>query len=123
MFPTIGNNDVFNHDQMPYGKQPLTQNLTKLWEPLGLNLHNDLNFQTGGYYVREITPTLSIVSLNTMHFYKNNVLAADCNKRKSAGAKMLKWFEKILHRAKKDGRKVYGKDIFLLLVPSNDSSS
>ncbi|KAJ3056022.1 Endopolyphosphatase [Rhizophlyctis rosea] len=107
IFPTIGNNDVFNHDQMPYGEQPLTQNLTKLWEPLGLNLQEDEDFQIGGYYTREITPTLSIVSLNTMHLYKNNVLAADCNARKSAGTKMLKWFEKILKKARRDGRKIY----------------
>ncbi|KAJ3024863.1 Endopolyphosphatase, partial [Rhizophlyctis rosea] len=120
IFPTIGNNDVFTHDQMPRGRQPLTRNLTLLWEPLNLSVSTDKDFQTGGYYARPLSSSLTLISLNTMHLYKNNALAAECSHKKSAGAEMLRWLEKILKQSKKDGGKVY---IIGHVPPHNDGGS
>ncbi|KAJ3219213.1 Endopolyphosphatase [Dinochytrium kinnereticum] len=96
LYPTIGNNDEFIHNNELYGHSPLIQNLTKIWEPLGLDFEQDEVFMSGGYYMRQIHPKLSIISLNSFWLYRLNPNTTDCESDYAPGSIMLEWFEKRL---------------------------
>ncbi|KAJ3318720.1 Acid sphingomyelinase-like phosphodiesterase 3b, partial [Blyttiomyces sp. JEL0837] len=107
VFPTIGNNDVFRHDNLSSGDSTLIRNLTKIWQPFGLNLDSDPIFANGGYYIRDINDNVAIISLNTMWFYTFNKLTNDCSDIYSAGFKMLEWFDATLTELERANKRAY----------------
>ncbi|CAG8745980.1 1593_t:CDS:2, partial [Cetraspora pellucida] len=58
-FPTLGNNDEFEHDQLPPGPNELLTAVQSAWAPLKLNLTND--FLVGGYFRHDINSKLSVI--------------------------------------------------------------
>ncbi|CAG8783991.1 733_t:CDS:2, partial [Racocetra persica] len=104
-FPTLGNNDEFDDDQLSPGPNDLLSAVQNAWAPLKLNLTND--FSVGGYFRHDINSKLSILSLNSMYFFPKNVQSPDCSVPNSPGEIQLKWFENELENAKHDNRKVY----------------
>ncbi|RIB31018.1 Metallo-dependent phosphatase-like protein [Gigaspora rosea] len=113
-FPTLGNNDEFEHDQLPPGPNDLFPAVKNAWAPLKLNITDD--FLIGGYYRHDINSNLSVISLNSMYFYPENLQSPDCSVSNSPGEIQLKWFENELENAKHDNRKVY---ILLHIPPIN----
>ncbi|CAG8603264.1 2564_t:CDS:2 [Cetraspora pellucida] len=118
--PTLGNNDEFEHNRLPEGPNDLLSNLTKIWAPLNLNLTSD--FLKGGYYRQDIHSKLSVLSLNSMYFYKKNKLVSDCNITDSPGASQLEWLERELKNARGERRKIYISQHVPPLDESNEES-
>ncbi|CAG8495112.1 2171_t:CDS:2, partial [Dentiscutata erythropus] len=104
-FPTFGNADEFVNDQLPPGPNDLFPAVKNAWAPLKLNLTDD--FLIGGYFRHDINSYLSVISLNSMYFYPQNLQSPDCSVPNSPGEIQLKWFENELENAKHDNRKVY----------------
>ncbi|KAJ3326657.1 Endopolyphosphatase [Blyttiomyces sp. JEL0837] len=109
IFPTIGNNDPFGHNDLAPGSGSVSilSNLTSIWKPYGLGLEDDTVFRTSGYYVRDINERTSILSLNTMWLYKKNLLTKDCNDTTSEGFKMLNWMNDTLTTLETANKKAY----------------
>ncbi|RHZ59346.1 hypothetical protein Glove_364g40 [Diversispora epigaea] len=105
IIPTFGNNDLLEHNSLEEGPNTLFSNLTQIWAPLHLNLTH--NFNIGGYFRQDVNSRLSVLSLNSMYFYKENLLVPDCEKEDSPGSKQLKWIERELINAKEENRKIY----------------
>ncbi|KAJ3106958.1 Endopolyphosphatase [Phlyctochytrium planicorne] len=96
LFPTIGNNDVFDHNSVAINTiNPLLTSLLKIWEPLNLGLDKIDTFLSAGYYMKQIfaDQPLHVISLNTMWFYKKNEQTVDCDAAGSPGGDMLKWLD------------------------------
>ncbi|KAI8078979.1 Metallo-dependent phosphatase-like protein [Gilbertella persicaria] len=117
--PTIGNNDVFDHNDVKINDK-IFGHLETIWEPLGLNLTDEFN--SGGYFVQQvIDDQLSIINLNSMYFFEKNNEASDCDKSDSPGAIQLKWLEKTLKSfSEKDGHQAY---IMSHVPPIDDDGS
>ncbi|KAJ3106959.1 Endopolyphosphatase [Phlyctochytrium planicorne] len=110
LFPTIGNNDVFDHNSVAANTiSPLLTNLLKIWEPLNLGLDKIDTFINAGYYSKQIFPNknLHIISLNTMWLYKRNVKTTDCTTPDNPGTVMLDWFEAKLGEIRNGKGKAY----------------
>ncbi|CAG8445887.1 14605_t:CDS:10 [Ambispora leptoticha] len=112
--PTLGNNDLFDHDQISGAPNVLYEKLLKIWAPFNLNLTED--FIRGGYFRHDLdrsqslsrfSQPLTVLSLNSNLFYKSNTLVRDCDKEGSAGAVQIEWAEQQLAMVRKEGRKVY----------------
>jgi hypothetical protein len=93
------------HDQLEQGPNDFLRMLRRAWAPLGLNLTSD--FDIGGYFRQDVAPGLTVLSLNSMYMYSNNVQVLDCDRPSAAGARMLRWMEDQLQSARTDGRNVY----------------
>ncbi len=96
--------DQIDHNQLEGGPNTLFSNLTRIWEPLKLNLTSD--FANGGYFRQDINSKLSVFSLNSMYFFNSNEQIKDCDHEKSPGAIQLEWIEFQLKSARREGRKV-----------------
>ncbi|CAG8660522.1 30208_t:CDS:2, partial [Racocetra persica] len=103
--PTLGNNGEFEHNRLSQGPNAVLGNLSQIWAPLNLNLTSD--FIKGGYFRQDIHSKLSVLSLNSLYFYKKNKIAPDCNVTDGPGALQLEWFERELKSARHEGRKIY----------------
>ncbi|KXN74291.1 hypothetical protein CONCODRAFT_2670 [Conidiobolus coronatus NRRL 28638] len=105
VIPTIGNNDEIEHNQSEENS-PLFKELEKIWKPYGLNLDKD--FLKGGYFKAEVIPgKLTVISLNTLLWYKDNDLAKDCDKGSSFGKVQMEWLENQLNSLRNKGQKAY----------------
>ncbi len=76
----------------------MLRQLWALWAPLfpstktpeGKSIHH--SFMAGGYFIREVVPNqVSVLSTNSLYWFKENTLVNDCNTRHSAGAIQLSW--------------------------------
>ncbi|RUP52291.1 hypothetical protein BC936DRAFT_148689 [Jimgerdemannia flammicorona] len=104
--PTLGNNDVYLHDQIAFGPQSLLTNLTKLWAPFNLDLGE--TFANSGYFTQDILPgKLQVISMNTVYFYSKNLLVSDCDEAGSAGDVQLQWIWANLQKARHSRYNVY----------------
>jgi hypothetical protein len=65
----------------------------------------ELSLLTGGYYAVDFDEKLTIVSLNTLAFSKENVFARDCSHKNSIGSVHLKWLSVQLKRLESKQRK------------------
>ncbi|CAG8441990.1 2526_t:CDS:10 [Ambispora gerdemannii] len=112
--PTIGNNDLFDHNQISSDPNFLYQSLSNIWAPFNLNLTED--FIHGGYFRHDLDKSqsssqvslpLTVLSFNSNYFHKMNKLVADCDEEDSAGAEQIEWAKQQLAGAREEGRKVY----------------
>jgi len=105
VIPTLGNHDVYVTDKMSDEyPNPLLDSLVKIWQPYRLNLGD--SFRRFGSFVQPVSPGLSVVSLNTLHWFVENPLAKDCD-GKSIGSAQLTWLEGVLKTAKQNSQRVY----------------
>ncbi|CAG8663666.1 13051_t:CDS:2, partial [Racocetra fulgida] len=106
------------HNRLSQGPNDLLGNLSQIWAPLNLNLTSD--FIKGGYFRQDIHSKISVLSLNSMYFYKKNTIVPDCNVTDGPGALQLEWFERELKSARHEGRKIY---ISQHVPPLDDSNT
>lgn len=103
--PSIGNNDVYPHNVLCL--RPNDENLgnlSQIWKdfippsqmPIFLGL---------GSYVKDVTPKIQIVSLNTMSMYNRNPCSLGCH-RGQDGHMVLSWLESVLAAAQQQGKRV-----------------
>ncbi|KAI8060550.1 Metallo-dependent phosphatase-like protein [Gongronella butleri] len=112
LVPTIGNNDMVDHDILKTDDSTYSK-LETIWEPLGLNLTGD--WKTGGYFVQNVAPGLRIVNTNSMFFFTKNDQVDDCTSG-TPGQAQLDWLTQELTQARADKVQVY----LIGHVPPND---
>eukprot|EP00753_Platysulcus_tardus_P016421 PLAT5685.1.p1 GENE.PLAT5685.1~~PLAT5685.1.p1 ORF type:complete len:421 (-),score=168.48 PLAT5685.1:165-1427(-) len=97
IIPSIGNNDVWPHDDMAPGPNAVLGNLSAIWRPLLSSAEAEM-MQNYGYFVRTVRPGLQVVSVNTITVAAFNAFAGDCDKPGIA-ATHLTWLENVLSSA------------------------
>jgi len=113
-FPTkpvvfsIGNNDLFVHDQLGEGiGVPDLKAFFLIWRHF-IPRDQWKTFATSGYYrITGFTYPLDVISLNTLYFYAPNKLVEDCSVKGSAGRRHLKWLKRQLKSCRKRGAFAY----------------
>ncbi len=94
---TIGNNDLFEHDQLVGGHRSLDLKLHFIIWRHYVPRDQWATFANYGYYkITGYYYPLDIIALNTMLFYEPNKMVQDCSEPGSAGRKHLKWLKKQL---------------------------
>lgn len=103
---TIGNNDLFVHDQLEENSADLKA-FFLIWRHF-IPRDQWETFATSGYYtVSGYYFPLDMIVLNTMFFYKPNELVEDCDVEGSAGWKHLKWLKMQLKLTRMRGSFAY----------------
>jgi endopolyphosphatase len=110
LIPTLGNNDVFHHNQLAFHPTRPHDELdfyANLWKELLPSSQRSV-FRMGGYFFRDVLQgKLRIVSLNTMYWFRDNKLVNDCHSEESAGSVQLEWVDSVVQDAKQHGLPVY----------------
>lgn len=97
---TIGNNDLFEHDQLAENSPDLKA-FFLIWRHF-IPRDQWETFATAGYYtITGYYFPLDMIVLNTMFFYKPNEMVEDCDVKGSAGQKHLKWLKAQLKSCRK----------------------
>ncbi|KAG0356896.1 Endopolyphosphatase [Podila minutissima] len=106
--PSIGNNDVYPHNIMSAGPNPMLQTFAKLWSEF-IPAQQINTFRRGGYYSSEVVPgKIAVVALNTLHFYIHNAAVNGCVRGEDEpGAEEMDWLEAELDRLRDRGLLVY----------------
>ncbi|KAI9238414.1 MAG: Metallo-dependent phosphatase-like protein [Podila humilis] len=106
--PSIGNNDVYPHNIMPAGPNPMLQTFSILWSEF-IPAHQINTFRRGGYYSSEVVPNkVAVVALNTLYFYIHNAAVNGCTRGEDEpGAEEMDWLEAELDRLRDRGLLVY----------------
>jgi hypothetical protein len=132
IIPNIGNNDVLPSNMFNLQEDSTKETLKVLasvWEPLFLKYQftsfpgnsfrtGAVNFKqltkspmetftSGGYFAARISEKLSVISLNTLLFYKKNPGVISCKKADSPGSAQLQWLKEYLSELK-SYTKLYG---------------
>ncbi|KAF9586318.1 Endopolyphosphatase [Lunasporangiospora selenospora] len=91
--PSIGNNDVYPHNILAPGPNPIFQFFATLWSEF--IPESQLNtFRHGGYYSSDVVPgKIRVFALNTLYFYAPNVLVDGCKKEGEPGSEEMDWLE------------------------------
>lgn len=103
---TIGNNDLFVHDQLAEN----SANLRRLFLVWRHYIPRDQweTFATKGYYtLAGYYYPLDMIVMNTQSFYAANKQVQDCSVKGSAGHRQLKWLRKQLRNCRKKGASAY----------------
>ncbi|KAN0059805.1 Endopolyphosphatase [Thecaphora frezii] len=99
--PSMGNNDIFPHNILFSGPNPITKEFVRIWSE-HIPEYEFHTFEQGGYYVKELLPNrLAAMSLNTLYFYDSNKAVEGCAKTKKRhgereidpGTAQLDWLE------------------------------
>jgi len=101
----IGNHDTWPVDQLGTpdgGSTKLTDYLWGRWSAW-LPPHQKKNFLEGGYYQRDLGPTLRVIVINSLYDDDHNLLIT---KAKDPGSQTT-WLEEALKTAQKDAKKVW----------------
>jgi hypothetical protein len=106
IIPTLGNNDVFPHNQMSMDEEELLSFYEQLWRPW-IPQHQRATFRQGGYYKVSVGPRMSVITLNTMYFYTKNDAVRSCRRLDSAGYTQLAWFQTQLRQARQTKERLY----------------
>ncbi|KAJ2544654.1 Endopolyphosphatase [Coemansia sp. RSA 1933] len=109
--PNIGNNDVSPHNDLPApGHKRARRTFRKLasvWK--GLVPDDQLNtFHYGGYFAKDVVPKtsgkngrgLTVLSLNTMYWYRANAKVGGCKAEDSPGLAQMAWIRYQIRRAR-----------------------
>ncbi|KAJ2716565.1 Endopolyphosphatase [Coemansia spiralis] len=128
--PNMGNNDVSPHNELPApGHQRARRTFAKLAEAWAGMVPDDqmATFLYGGYFARDVAEYtgraggargLTVLSLNTMYWFRANDMVGGCRARDSPGLAQLAWVRYQLRRAHERNR-----DLILLghVMPSRDN--
>lgn len=106
LVPSIGNNDVYPHDQLCMGpSDPNLGNLSLIWSPF--IPYSQMNtFKQLGSYVSSVTEQISVVSLNSMAMFKRNRCGSGCHSGQP-GEQVLNWLHDVLQSASAAGKTIY----------------
>ncbi|KAG0032691.1 Endopolyphosphatase [Podila clonocystis] len=106
--PSIGNNDVYPHNIMPAGPNPMLQTFANLWSEF-IPAHQINTFRRGGYYSSEVVPgKIAVIALNTLYFYIHNAAVNGCVRGEDEpGTEEMDWLEAELGRLRDRGLLVY----------------
>ncbi|KAG0031998.1 Endopolyphosphatase [Podila clonocystis] len=106
--PSIGNNDVYPHNIMPAGPNPILQTFANLWSEF-IPAQQINTFRRGGYYSSEVVPgKIAVVALNTLYFYIHNAAVNGCVRGEDEpGTEEMDWLEAELDRLRARGLLVY----------------
>ena len=124
ILPSIGNNDIYPHNDLEYDRARPNRNLdffADLWEPFIPSDQQDVFRRLGSFYTELVPGRLWGVSLNTLYFTNRNRAIDDCLKMNSlkkkkkkhrngpsAGNDVLDWLEhSVLIPARAKGVHVY----------------
>ncbi|KAG0173310.1 Endopolyphosphatase [Apophysomyces sp. BC1034] len=108
IIPTLGNNDVFPHNQI--GGKDQSSELLDFYEELWrawIPQDQRETFRSGGYFAVNVSPGLRVLSLNSMYFYKKNELVQSCGHAKSPAYQHMQWYKNQLAKARQDKVRVY----------------
>ncbi|KAJ2820363.1 Endopolyphosphatase [Coemansia sp. 'formosensis'] len=119
--PNVGNNDVSPHNELPAPghkrARETFRRLAQAWD--GLVPQDQLStFLYGGYFACDVQDTLTLLSVNTMYWYRANAKVGGCKAGDSPGLAQLAWIRWQIRRARARGR-----DIIVLghVAPSGDN--
>ncbi|PWN53602.1 hypothetical protein IE53DRAFT_366209 [Violaceomyces palustris] len=113
--PSLGNNDIFPHNILFPGPNPITKNFVQIWSD-HIPEYEFHTFERGGYFSKEVIPgRLAVMSLNTLYFYDSNKAVDGCAKRKrrddddqvDPGTLQLEWLEIQLDMFRQRGLQVH----------------
>lgn len=106
LIPSIGNNDVYPHDQLCMGpNDPNLGNLSNIWRPF-IPQSQMSTFQQMGSFLTYAGNNVAVVSLNTLAMYKKNKCDSGCHAGQ-AGDLVLAWLHSVLKQLQADGVGVY----------------
>ena len=93
LVPSIGNNDVYPHNIMNPGPNPILQHYSDIWSEFIPD--GQMNtFRRGGYYSSEVVPgRISVFGLNTLYFYIHNAAVDGCKDEDEPGTEQMDWLE------------------------------
>ncbi|KAI8883257.1 hypothetical protein K501DRAFT_184937 [Backusella circina FSU 941] len=106
IIPTLGNNDVYPHNQMATDESELLSFYEQLWRPW-IPQNQRETFRQGGYYKVSVGDRMSVITLNTMYFYTKNDAVRSCRRLDSAGYTQLVWFQDQLKAARLSRERIY----------------
>lgn len=89
---SIGNNDVMIHDALVSKSSVDLDSLGNIWMK-DVSKKQAITFKSGGFFSSWISKFIKIISLNTLHYFKKNILAESCKSDTSPGSDQLKWLE------------------------------
>ncbi|KAF9138018.1 Endopolyphosphatase [Linnemannia schmuckeri] len=93
IIPSIGNNDVYPHNILEPGPNPILQYFAAIWEEF-IPESMTKTFVRGGYYAIEAVPDkIAVFSLNTLYFYANNAAVDGCKEEEQPGTEQMDWLE------------------------------
>lgn len=101
---SLGNNDAIVHDAFLPGPNDALDVLGDIWLD---EFDNECieSFRKGGYWSIWISPTVKVISLNTLYFFKNNFLSMDCGSVASPGSLQISWLESELFEIRRKDAK------------------
>ncbi|KAG0359335.1 Endopolyphosphatase [Mortierella sp. AD032] len=107
IIPSIGNNDVYPHNILQPGPNPILQYFATIWSEF-IPESMVKTFVRGGYYSVEVVPDkITVVSLNTLYFYKNNAAVDGCKEEDQPGTEQMDWLETELDKLRHRGMVAY----------------
>ncbi|KAF9907653.1 Endopolyphosphatase, partial [Lobosporangium transversale] len=105
--PSIGNNDVYPHNIMFPGPNPILDHYLDIWSEF-IPENQKETFRKGGYYSKEVIPgKISVFGLNTLYFYIQNTAVDGCKKKHEPGTKQMDWLQAELKSLRKRGMVAY----------------
>ncbi|ORX65429.1 hypothetical protein DL89DRAFT_227699, partial [Linderina pennispora] len=119
--PNIGNNDISPHNELPspgHKRARLTyRQLSKAWH--GFIPDDQMRtFRYGGYFAKDVPRGITVLSLNTIYWYRANAKVGGCAADDSPGLAQLAWIRYQLRRARQRNR-----DLILMghVIPNRDN--
>ncbi|KAG0281877.1 Endopolyphosphatase [Linnemannia exigua] len=107
IIPSIGNNDVYPHNILKPGPNPIFQYFATIWSEF-IPESMAKTFARGGYYSVEVVPDkITVVSLNTLYFYDRNAAVDGCKEEEQPGTEQMDWMETELDKLRHRGMVAY----------------
>ncbi|KAF9100465.1 Endopolyphosphatase [Mortierella sp. GBA35] len=101
VIPSIGNNDVYPHNILLPGPNPILQYFATIWSEF-IPESMTKTFVRGGYYAAEAVPgKIAVFSLNTMYFYLSNTAVDGCKDEEQPGTEQMDWLENQLEKLRR----------------------
>ncbi|KAF9129010.1 Endopolyphosphatase [Mortierella sp. 14UC] len=108
IIPSIGNNDIYPHNILQPGPNPILRYFATIWSAF---IPEDMTktFARGGYYSVEVVPNkITVVSLNTLYFYLPNAAVDGCKEGdEQPGSEQMDWLEIQLDKLRHRGMVAY----------------
>jgi len=101
IIPSIGNNDIYPHNILQPGPNPILQYFATIWSEF-IPESMAKTFARGGYYAVEAVPhKITVVALNTIYFYVHNTAVDGCKNEDEPGTEQMDWLENELEKLRK----------------------
>ncbi|KAF9924284.1 Endopolyphosphatase [Linnemannia zychae] len=100
VIPSIGNNDIYPHNILQPGPNPIIQYFATIWSEF-IPESMAKTFARGGYYaVEAVEDKITVFSLNTLYFYIHNVAVDGCKSEEEPGTEQMDWLEAELDKVR-----------------------